>query len=245
MSDRSKDYYSIQTVKNAFQVLEAVGENNGFTRINQLCERLKMSKGKIFRVLATFESLGYVEQLHKTGAYRLGINAYALGRKFFTKVELVSAARPFLEQLARDLNESVYLAVPVEDSVLLLDMADSGRRVGISPLVGERYPLEGTAMGKVILATQYSTALSPGGMDPAEAAEIRSSRHSRDRNVLDEGVGTVAVPLFGGKNLVSGSLVLIAPDFRLDHRTVQEKILPALSRAGVALSERLGTTCWS
>lgn len=245
MSDRAKEYYSIQTVKNAFQVLEAVGESDGFTRINQLCDRLQMSKGKVFRVLATFESLGYVEQLHKTGAYRLGASAYALGRKFFSKVELVREARPVLEELARDLDEAVYLAVPVEEEVLLLDMADSSRKVRISPLIGERYGMAQTAMGKVILASLQRSATSPGAMAPEEAVVIRKDRFCRDQHILDEGVGTVAVPLFGARKRVCGALTLIAPEFRLDHRTVHERILPSLSRAGELLSERLGTTSWS
>jgi hypothetical protein len=74
---RAKSEYAIQTVTNALRVLEAF-ETNEQLGVTELARRLHLHKNNVFRLLATLEQTGYVEQAGQ--AYRLGVRCLELGR---------------------------------------------------------------------------------------------------------------------------------------------------------------------
>ncbi len=99
MPQRQKESYSIQSVANALDVLEALCDEGDEVRISQLSEKLGMNKTSIFRLLATFENRGYVEKEQKSGKYRLGLTAYEMSQKMLTKMDLLRKAKPVIEKL--------------------------------------------------------------------------------------------------------------------------------------------------
>ena len=74
---RPKSDYAIQTVDNAFRLLEAFrgDEELGVT---ELSRRLGLHKNNVFRLLATLEGRGYVEQSPASDRYRLGVSCAQL-----------------------------------------------------------------------------------------------------------------------------------------------------------------------
>src|SRR5680860_1087984 len=59
---RKKTDYIIQSVDHALDVLEAFHSEEDELGITELSRRLKLHKNNIFRILATLESRGYIEQ---------------------------------------------------------------------------------------------------------------------------------------------------------------------------------------
>ena len=96
MPSRDKESYSIQAVENALDVLEALSEGEDEVRISQLSEKLSMNKTSVFRLLATFESRGYVEKEPDSGKYRLGLSSYEIAQKLLAKMGLLRQARPVM-----------------------------------------------------------------------------------------------------------------------------------------------------
>jgi len=248
---REKESYSIQSVDNALDVLEALCEEGDEVRISQLSERLGMNKTSVFRLLATFENRGYVEREKGSGKYRLGLSAYEMGQKFLSRMHLLRKAKPIMERLVRQVNEAVYLAVPRDPSILLLDMVDTSAQVKIVSLAGNRYQISATAAGKVILASRVAGNGSSHGsngkkgrdvpaLSPAEQQTIARDGFCLDRGGLGEGVVSVAVPLFRSGGEVVGSLCCVGPDFRMTDERLQEEILPQIKDAGDIISSKLG-----
>ncbi len=241
---RQKESYSIQSVDNALDVLEALCEEGEEVRISQLSQRLGMNKTSIFRLLATFENRGYVEKEQKSGKYKLGLSAYEMGQKFLSRMGLLSKAKPVIERLARKCNETLYLAVPRENEILMLDMVDTMQQVKITPLVGNRYPITGSSAGWVILA--YSeTHRSKCSLENLSAlgnelALIREAGGCVDRGVLGEGITSLAIPLIDAQGNVPGSLCMVGPEFRLTPEKISETFLPQLIETGVEISSKLG-----
>ena len=244
MPPRQKESYSIQSVDNALDVLEALCEEGEEVRISQLSQRLGMNKTSIFRLLATFENRGYVEKEQRSGKYRLGLSAYEMGQKFLSRMGLLRKAKPVIERLARETNEALYLAVPKEGEILMLDMVDTMQQVKIVPLVGNRYPLGVPAAGRVILANSElhrgkCTREELAALEP-ELTRIREAGGCSDRGVLGEGIASLAAPLIDAQGNVPGSLCMIGPEFRLTPEKVNELFLPRLIDAGVVISSKLG-----
>lgn len=241
---REKESYSIQSVDNALDLLEALCDEGEEVRISQLSQRLGMNKTSIFRLLATFENRGYVEKEQRSGKYRLGLSAYEIGQKFLSRMGLLRKAKPVIERLARECNEALYLAVPKENEVLMLDMVDTMQQVKIIPLVGNRYPITGPSAGRVILAGSEKhrsncTLEALADLD-IELKRIREAGGCIDAGVLGEGIASLSVPLIDAQGNVPGSLCMVGPEFRLTAEKINENLLPLLLEAGVVISSKLG-----
>lgn len=231
---RTRKSYSINALEDAVRILETVAETSGQVRLSQLSEALDLPKEKVFRVLATFEGLGYVEHLKATGTYRLGLSAYAIGQKFLSGMGLLREARPVINAVARELNEAVYCVVPVGDEVLFLDMVNTTERVAIMPLLGKRYPLDAVAAGRVIQAFGQGVDSQKG------IEETRPGGACWDLGALGAGIASLAVPVIQGGGEVVGSLCLVAPEFRAGQQRLESRFLPELKRAGETISAKLG-----
>lgn len=243
VSSRDKESYSIQAVENALDVLEALSEIDDDVRISQLSEKLAMNKTSVFRLLATFENRGYVEREERSGKYRLGLSAYEIGQKFLSRMGLLRHARPVVERLARGCNEAVYIAVRRRGEVLFLDMVDTTQKVKIVHLVGNRYPLETTAAGQILLSCSHEeinqvidTALPAAG----SLAAIRAQGFVMDNGALGDGIASVAAPLFGSGGKLHGALCVVGPEFRLKQGVMESQILPPLLDTCAIISSKLG-----
>lgn len=253
MPAREKESYSIQSVENALDVLEALCEESDDVRISRLSEKLKMNKTSVFRLLATLENRGYVEREQDSGKYRLGLSAYEMGQKFLSRMGLLSKARPVMERLARQCNEAIYLVVGRGENVLFFDLIDTPQQVKIVSLTGKRYPLPATSAGKVLLAHMPEEDLAlwrahfqkKGEPFPAdgEIQVIRQEGTCFDQGALGEGISSVSAPLFSAGGKLPGSLCVVGPEFRMTRKLVQDELDPFLKDAAQTISSKLG--CFS
>ena len=153
MVRRDKTNYVIQSVAHALDVLEQFFGDVDELGVTELSKRLKLHKNNVFRLLATLEARGYIEQNKATENYRLGIKCLHLGRRYIHHMGLVRQARPILADLARKCRESAYVAIVRREGVVPLEAAEAeDRAVRITPPIGITLPLHCTAAGKAHLA---------------------------------------------------------------------------------------------
>lgn len=150
-SSKPKSEYAIQTVTNALRMLEAF-ETEPELGVSELARRLGLHKNNAFRLLATLELAGYIQQDPATELYRLGPRCLELGHAFARSHTLMQQARPVLEALARDFGETTHLGVLSGHEVVHLDGVLPDQLVLTALRVGERANAHCTALGKVLLA---------------------------------------------------------------------------------------------
>jgi DNA-binding IclR family transcriptional regulator len=244
-TERPKADYAVQSVENALDLLDAICEEGGEARISQLSQRLGISKASVFRLLATFEGRGFVERSEDSLKYRLGLSACEMGQKILARMGVLRKARPAMNRLVRQCNESVYFVVRRNDYVLMLDMVDTTHQVKITPLVGQRFPLT-TAPGRIFLAYEgeggRKRADLPGAvaLPPAEREAIRTHGVCIDETGFGEGVTCMVMPLFNTKAEVVAALAILGPAFRMGATRIDAELLPQLQEAGAAISAGLG-----
>jgi len=156
---KPKSDYAIQTVSNALRMLE-VFHSETEMGVSDLARRLDLHKNNAFRLLATLELAGYIEQAPSTELYHLGPRCLELGRAFARSHTLMSEARPALEELARTAGETAHLGVLRDDEVVHLDGVLPNQLVLTGLRVGERLPAHCTALGKVLLADRIASRSS-------------------------------------------------------------------------------------
>ncbi len=175
---RPKSEYAIQTVTNALVLLEAFREDEELG-VTELARRLDLHKNNVFRLLATLQQKGYVEQ-SANDRYRLGVRCLELGQAFSRTRGLVRLARPRLESLVRTLGESAHLGALNDFEVVHLDGQQPDQLVLTGLRLGLRLPAYCTALGKTMLASADPEVhqlfdrqvIARGGLEPRTPATI-------------------------------------------------------------------------
>ncbi len=255
MVRREKSNYMIQAVAHALDVLEQF-HTDGELGVTELSKRLKLHKNNVFRILATLESRGYIEQNRSTENYRLGTKCLQLGQTYIRQMGLLQQARPIMIDVVKSCHESTYVAVMRKGQVVPLDMAESDQPVRIVSHVGENLPLHCTAAGKVHLAfepaeelrqclteelVQYTDhTITNGSVLSEQLKEVATVGYAIDNGEHLRDVHSVAVPIKDYTKAVVGSLTISGPAYRVHSERLQSEIIPLVVKAGRELSSRLG-----
>ncbi len=242
MPGRDKESYNIKSVENALLLLKILATESSQLSLAQLSDKLDMTKGSLFRLMATFESHGYVSRNLQTGDYELGMSAFEISQKLLSKMALLTKARPVMSQLVRHCDEAIYLVVCRDQDVLFLDMADNSQKVKVAPLLGERFPATNCAAGKICQAFS-SEKDHPQDWTAPQQEELKNYREKGycvDQNGIGEDSTCIAVPIFSEGEMLAGCLSLVAPSFRTTEQRIHKELLPALKAAADTISTQLG-----
>jgi DNA-binding IclR family transcriptional regulator len=260
VTKRPKSDYSIQTVLNALRVLEAFHDEEtiGVTR---LAERRGLHKNNVFRLLATLEEAGYVEQIAETERYRLGVSCLRLGQAYARTSNLVRHARPELSRLAVDLGETTHIGILRDFEVVHLDGELPNRLLLTGLRVGDRLPAHCTSLGKVLLGCALPEVRESFDHRLAESPGLVRRTHSTivDRDKLFEHLRAVAgqgyavdleecelalhcaaVPVHDANGAAVAALSVSGPAVRLGVERVIREVVPALLAAAERISHQLG-----
>jgi len=255
MVRREKTNYIIQSVSHALDVLEQFTGEPDELGVTELSKRLKLHKNNVFRLLATLDARGYIEQNKATENYRLGIRCLRLGQRFVTQTGLLRQARPVMVQVAKVANETTLITVLREGKAIALDAVEAEQPIRVVARVGEPLPLHCTAVGKVHLAfgdDDLRTALPETLQKFTERTVVdRQAITQQLRKVAESGyaidsgehiddVRSVAVPIRDYTRTLVGSLALSGPAYRLSQDRLDKEIVPLMLKAGSELSTRLG-----
>lgn len=253
---REKSNYIIQSVAHALDVVEQFSDDADELGVTELSKRLKLHKNNVFRLLATLEARGYIEQNKASENYRLGLKCLQIGQTYIHQMGLLMQSRSILEALAKSTRESVYVGIRKGGVIMPLDFVEPQRAVRVVSFLGTALPVHCTAVGKIHLAFESDGSLR---QTLAERLERFTDKTIVERGALDEHIGqivaagyaiekgefteevhAVAVPIRDYTRTLVGTLAVVGPSQRLTDEAIAKGITPSLLRAGEELSRRLG-----
>jgi DNA-binding IclR family transcriptional regulator len=257
---KPKSDYAIQAVANALRLLEEFRQDIEIG-VAELARRLGLHKNNVFRLLATLQEGGYIEQDPHTERYRLGLAALDLGQSFLRSRPLLGRARPFLEELSHDTGESAHVGVLDDFEVVHLAGIAPDRLI-VTPLrVGRRLPVHCTALGKVLVGCSptaqreaYDRVLARDGalvartratiVDPDKLIEhlrtVAGQGFAIDRDECEAGLACAAAPVHDASGCVAAALSVSAPSTRVSEEDLMRQVLPRVTQAAERLSRELG-----
>ncbi len=184
---KPKSDYAIQTVMNAFRLLE-VFDGAVAIGVSDVARSLGLHKNNAFRLLATLEIAGYVQQSADNELYHLGPRCLELAHAFARNHPFASLARPVLEELVAETGETVHLGVLRGQEVAHLDGVLPSQLLLTGLRVGERLPAHCTAIGKALLIGSLERPLAAPAVLPAVQSainsRINSASHSASHSAL-------------------------------------------------------------
>lgn len=244
---------SVQSVDRALSILEVLA-HRGTRAITELAEDLDVHKSTAFRLLATLEEHGLVEQSEDRGRYRLGMGILRLAGATGARLDLVQEARPVTRQLASDTGETVNIAVLSEASALYVEQVAGSSALQSHNWVGQHIPLHATSNGKVLLSGVRREELDPllenlrlhtevTKVDPValrtELEQVRTQGYAVAVDELEVGLAAVAAPIRNAHGDVIASISVSGSTYRLSGDRLPE-IVQAVVLAAGEVSRRLG-----
>lgn len=137
-----------QTLLRGLDMLDKVID--GPVRLAELSARMELTRSTTHRLANALVDRGFLTFLPREG-YLLGPKLLQLGFLAQGQADVVQIARPHIEALAAQSEDTVHLGRLDNEMALYLDKIPGRRRVEISSRIGDRQPLTSTGLGKALL----------------------------------------------------------------------------------------------
>lgn len=132
-----------QSIRRAAAVLRIVAANGGRgVSLSEVVQASGLHKATAHRILRTLFDEALLEQDPATRNYRLGVGIFALGAAMGEQFDIKTLARPSLEAVCRETDDTVYLSIRSGFDALCLDMREGNFPTKTLRLhVHDRWPL--------------------------------------------------------------------------------------------------------
>ncbi len=210
------------SIEKALDLIEALKDADDLG-VTELSKILNLNKNNVFRLLATLEVKGLVEQDEETGHYKLGMKFLYLEDAYIKGLHFIKYAKPFLRKLRNETGETVYIAVPHGGDIVYVYAEETNRSVHVHSRISQRFPSSTTASGKALKEAEKNRDDFPFTVDFEET---------------EPEVVEVATVIKDETNHPIASLSILAPISRLNKEKV-ESIKPLVINTGKNISDKL------
>lgn len=230
----------VQVIARAASILRALEDENTGLSLGQIAQRVNLARSTVQRIVAALENEKLVIAATPNGRVRLGPTILRLAAS--VRSDFIALARPHLEKLSADLQETVDLATVKKDHLVFIDQVIGSHRLRTVSAVGETFPLYCTANGKAYLAQLTDAAIealigktfaarTPHTITRLDAliADLKSARASGvayDREEHASGICAAGVALHDPLgNVVAVSVPVPTQRFTGREREIAERLL--------------------
>jgi len=167
---------TVQAIERAIDVLFSLGASTAELGLAEIADGVNLPKSTVHRILVALCNKSMVRQDPSTQRYALHPKVLELGSLFHAQVDLITIARPFLDQLRDQFKETAVLALRTGFTFTHVAYSPSPHEHRITPVIGVQFPLHWGAFGKVILASlsaaEMATFINGEELIPATAKTI-------------------------------------------------------------------------
>jgi IclR family pca regulon transcriptional regulator len=249
--------YRVVALERGLEILALFTSDHPTLSLTEIVTALHLNKSTAFRMLSTLEAAGYLERDPLTLRYRPGLKILRLGFATLNSMEVRHVARPYLEKLAAEVNETSSLSVLDDLDIVYVDRIRNRAIVGVVLEIGSRLQAHCTSMGKVLLADlapeELAARLDRGSLtqytdrtivDRAalldELAAVRRRGYAVNDEELALGLRTVAAAIRDNSRRALAAVNISGPTTTISPERLQDVILPAVVQCAENISLALG-----
>lgn len=248
----NKPVKSDGTVGKALDILDSVATAGRPVRFSELLEGSAHPKATLYRFLQTLTNQGMLSYDAERQTYALGLRLVRLAHSAWQQSSLAPLSRPYLQDLAHQVGETIHLAQMEQGQVLFVDKHKTTDRFETLAQAGRVAPAHCTGVGKAILAfmspdrleramkhqtfVQFTAAtLTSEHALMNEFEDIRKFGVAYDREEHEEGIISIAAPILTLSGRVIGAVSIASSTNRNSIET-----LTAHSEALIETTEKIG-----
>ncbi len=212
-----------ESVVSAFRVLEAVAEAQP-VGLSELARTVGLPKSTVQRVLLTLQEVGWLRPTETTPTrWQLTYRAVAVVGRAGGGESLRDIALPVMNDLQLATTETIHLAAPDGDSLVLVERLDTSHRLRAFLPLGERIALHASATGLAYLSACNQDYLDDylAGPLPAQTPDtitdpdrirtvvndVRERGYSMNVGGLSLGISSLGAPIVGPSGVVAAMSV--------------------------------------
>jgi DNA-binding IclR family transcriptional regulator len=247
---------SLKSLRRAAQILAQFTPRTPTREPLEIIRAVGLPRSTGYRFVQTMVELGLLDRDADTGRLRPGLSFVSLGQLAQQQFELGRVARPFMDTLARDTEETVLLAVLRDGRAYCAEKVESVHRIRLSFDLGASLPLHAGASSKILLAqlaeAEVDRVIRRHGLPrfthrtittaarlKTELARIRQRGYAVSIEEYDPGAWAISAPVAGSRDGTIAGLTLSGPVQRLTPERQAEWIAAVCRTAGM-ISMKLG-----
>lgn len=238
---------SVQSLDRAFDLLERLCYSHGGMTIGALSAETGLHKSTVHRLLSSMCARGYVQRDAATSIYRASMRLCELSSSIVDNLDMVDIVRSPLEELGRQTEETVHLAMQEGQDIVYIHKVESGSgAIRMFSRIGMRRPLFCTGVGKAILATwpdnEVQSVWQKSDVRPwtehtivdewafaREIEQVRSRGYALDDEENELGVRCIAAALPDYSGRATYAISLSAPAGKMTDERIAALLGPLLA----------------
>lgn len=194
------------------EIIEIISKSEKGLTISEISKELELPRSSVDDIVKALIKKNYLYCFEEK-KYILGNKILEIALTMKSQRNIVDIANPFLKELNKKYNDTVFLALKDEDYVLYLSKIESTKNIKITAMLGSRKSLYYTGLGKAILSTYTEQELEEyiqrikfvsrtkyTIVNPEELRkslkEAKIKGFSKDYREGDEYISCVAAPIF-------------------------------------------------
>jgi DNA-binding IclR family transcriptional regulator len=245
----------LQTIQKAGELLNLFDRDHAEWGVREAAAKLKIAKSSAHDLMSSLAKQGF---LNKTAdsRYRLGWRLVMLSETLLATTELRKEARPVMEDLAAQYQETIHLAILDDTQAVYVDKLEGRQAVRVElTSLGARLYAHCSALGKVLLAnleeSEVRRIIQAAGLPRftentitreelllQELAKIRKQGFAYDLEEILPDLCCVAGPICNHTGQVIAAISMSIPAYRF--RRSQAEYRDAIVRTAKIISGRLG-----
>ncbi len=247
------------SLERGLAVMKTIGQRRGGMTNAELSRALEIPKSTCTYILTRLEREGFVVRHDATGRYKIGLDTLPLAHNALREAEFLAIAEPVLYQLAESTGLVAILGALAGSRVLAVDRVESPEFVHHSAAMamsacyscreqrgaGAEYPLNESAMGRVVLAhlapEDRAKMLPDGRCQPeliAELEKIRDHGYALTYRQSHFDMLTIAAPIFDRQARVRACVCIMQNAFPPATPDLSG-LIDEVKKAGREISKRL------
>ncbi len=249
--------YNIEALSRGLQVLSLFTAESPSLSLTRISGAMGINKSTVFRILATLETMGYLERDAASRLYRPSLSVLRLGFTAMNGLEVRQIARPYLETLAQEVKETVSLGVMNGTEVIYVDRVRNHAIVGLTLDAGSSLPAHCTTLGKVLLAQRSPEQLEKffakvtmkeytprTVVDPrallSELAGVRRNGYALCDGELAVGLRAAGAPVGDDSGKIIAAVNVSGSSLTISLQRLRKQIVPAVVKTAGEISVALG-----
>ena len=241
----------IEALARGLEVITAFRPHRPEMTLAEVASATGLARPTARRILLTLEELGYVRADGR--GYALTPRVLDLGMAYVNALSMWDVARPHMEKLVAQTNESTSMAQLDGGDIVYVARVAVPKIVTLAVTIGTRFPAPATSMGKVLLAALPPASLpavlaepSRSGITPrwqpsaaeldAALREVRAKGWALADQELAPGIRSIATGVRDGDGAVVAAINVTVHAAETSVETLLEDHLPKLLRTAAEIS---------
>lgn len=234
-------------------ILEIIAREKQGVTLSDIATELDIpitSASDILKSLLESEMIELMDERSKV--YGIGVKAYYIGNAFLSNTNLIEKAKPFIEELGKALNKTVFMGKEINKEITYVYKFEPRETMVSTCPIGSRTSLHNTSLGKCMMAydenlrdyiknkslvkkTPYTITDHEALMN--ELITIRNQGYAVDDREQNEMLRCIGAPIFDHKGNVMAALSvsgLYSKDTDMDYEgnLVKDKALQISRKMG-------------